>query len=92
MINLRTLNPLDRETARASVRNTRREVIAHEVARIGGSGVELAVLVTECAFFDLDGPGPQGGGPRSAAPLRPAAGRRSGPFRHGHRRRAAYRR
>ncbi len=56
VIDLRTLNPLDLETVLSSVRKTGHVVIAHEAVRTGGFGAELAALVAEHAFFDLDAP------------------------------------
>lgn len=56
VIDLRSLNPLDLETVLASVRKTGRVVIAHEAVRTGGFGAELAALVAEHAFYDLDAP------------------------------------
>lgn len=56
VIELRTLNPLDLDTLLASVRKTGRVVIAHEAVRTGGFGSELAALIGEHAFFDLDAP------------------------------------
>jgi pyruvate/2-oxoglutarate/acetoin dehydrogenase E1 component len=56
VIDLRTLNPLDLGTVLSSVRKTGRVVIVHEAVRTGGFGAELAALVAEQAFFDLDAP------------------------------------
>jgi len=56
VIDPRTLRPLDEETILNSVRKTHRLVIAHEGWKHGGFGAELAALVTEQAFDDLDAP------------------------------------
>lgn len=56
VIDLRTLNPLDLETILASIAKTGRVVIAHEAVRTGGFGAELAALVADHAFYDLDAP------------------------------------
>jgi 2-oxoisovalerate dehydrogenase E1 component len=56
VIDPRTLRPLDEETILQSVRKTHRLVIAHEAWKHGGFGAELAALVTEKAFDDLDAP------------------------------------
>lgn len=56
VIDLRTLLPLDRETILASVRRTNKLLIVHEDTRIGGIAGEIAAMVTEGAFDDLDGP------------------------------------
>lgn len=56
VIDLRTISPLDRETVLASVRRTGRLVVAHEAVTEFGFGAELAALVAEEAFWDLDAP------------------------------------
>lgn len=56
VIDPRTLKPLDEDTILASVRKTHRLVIAHEAWRTGGFGAEVAALVGEQAFDDLDAP------------------------------------
>src|SRR6202051_4310265 len=56
VIDLRTLLPLDRETILASVRKTNKLLIVHEDTRTGGIAGEIAAVVTESAFEDLDGP------------------------------------
>lgn len=56
LIDLRTLNPLDLETILTSVRKTSKVVIAHEACKTGGFGAEIASLIMENAFFDLDAP------------------------------------
>lgn len=56
VIDLRSLCPLDRETILASVRKTGKVLIAHEATRTSGAGAELAALVAEEAFEDLDAP------------------------------------
>ncbi len=56
MIDLRTLLPLDRETLLASVKKTNKLLVVHEDTRTGGIAGEIAALVCESAFEDLDGP------------------------------------
>jgi 2-oxoisovalerate dehydrogenase E1 component len=56
VIDLRTLNPWDRETVLDSVRRTRRCLIVHEDLRTGGFGAEIAAVVADEAFLDLDAP------------------------------------
>jgi 2-oxoisovalerate dehydrogenase E1 component len=56
VIDLRTLNPWDRETVLESVRRTRRCLIVHEDLRTGGFGAEIAAVVADEAFLDLDAP------------------------------------
>ena len=56
MIDLRTLQPWDREMVLDSVRRTRRCLIVHEDLRTGGFGAEIAAVVADEAFLDLDAP------------------------------------
>ena len=56
VIDLRTLVPWDRETVLDSVRRTRRCLIVHEDLRTGGFGAEIAAVVADEAFLDLDAP------------------------------------
>ncbi len=56
VIDLRTLLPLDRETILASVARTNKLLVVHEDTRTGGIAGEIAAMVTESAFEDLDGP------------------------------------
>ena len=56
VIDPRTLKPLDEDTLLASVRKTRRLVVAHEACLTGGFGAEVAALVAEKAFDWLDAP------------------------------------
>ena len=56
VIDLRTLLPLDRETILDSVKKTNRLLVVHEDTRTGGIAGEIAAVVCESAFSDLDGP------------------------------------
>jgi 2-oxoisovalerate dehydrogenase E1 component len=56
VIDLRTLMPWDREMVLESVRATRRCLIVHEDLRTGGFGAEIAAVVADEAFLDLDAP------------------------------------
>jgi len=56
VIDLRTLLPLDRETLLASVKKTNKLPVVHEDTRTGGIAGEIAAIVCEDAFEDLDGP------------------------------------
>jgi 2-oxoisovalerate dehydrogenase E1 component len=56
IIDLRTLMPWDREMVLDSVRRTRRCLIVHEDLRTGGFGAEIAAVVADEAFLDLDAP------------------------------------
>jgi 2-oxoisovalerate dehydrogenase E1 component beta subunit len=56
IVDLRTLQPLDADAILASVRKTGKVLIAHEATRSCGVGAEVAALIAEEAFEDLDGP------------------------------------
>lgn len=56
VVDLRSLVPLDKEAILASVRKTRRLLVVHEAIKRGGYGGEIAALVAEEAFDDLDAP------------------------------------
>ena len=56
VIDLRTLVPWDKETVLDSVRRTRRCLIVHEDLKSGGFGAEIAAIVVDEAFLDLDAP------------------------------------
>jgi pyruvate/2-oxoglutarate/acetoin dehydrogenase E1 component len=56
VIDLRTLLPLDKETIVASVKKTNKLMVVHEDTRTGGIAGEIAQIMCEEAFEDLDGP------------------------------------
>ena len=56
VIDLRTLSPLDVDLVCASVLRTGRLVVAHEATTFAGMGAELAAMVTELCFYDLQAP------------------------------------
>jgi 2-oxoisovalerate dehydrogenase E1 component beta subunit len=56
VIDLRTLMPLDEEAILASVRKTNRCLVVHEDTKTGGIAGEIAAILFEKAFHDLDGP------------------------------------
>ncbi len=56
VINLRSLRPLDTETIIRSVRKTNHIVSAEEGWPFAGIGAEIAALIMEQAFDDLDAP------------------------------------
>jgi pyruvate/2-oxoglutarate/acetoin dehydrogenase E1 component len=56
VLDLRSLCPLDSEAVLASARKCGKVLVAHEATRTCGVGAEVAALVTEHAFEDLDAP------------------------------------
>ena len=56
LMDLRTLSPWDRATVLESVARTRRCLIVHEDTMTAGFGAEVAAVVAEQAFFNLDAP------------------------------------
>jgi pyruvate/2-oxoglutarate/acetoin dehydrogenase E1 component len=56
VIDLRTLQPLDREAILASLKHTNRLLVLHEDTRTAGIAGEIAATVCESAFSDLDAP------------------------------------
>src|SRR5204863_2945409 len=55
VLDLRSLAPLDTDAILTSVRKTSKVVVLHEATRSCGVGVEVAALIAEAAFEDLDG-------------------------------------
>jgi 2-oxoisovalerate dehydrogenase E1 component beta subunit len=56
VVEIRTLAPIDKETILNSVRKTSKCLIVHEDKKTMGFGAELAAILSEEAFDDLDGP------------------------------------
>ena len=56
VVDLRTLNPLDRDAIAASARKTGRVLIAEEAPLTGGIAAELSAIVNEVAFGRLSAP------------------------------------
>ncbi len=56
VVDLRSLRPLDHETILASVRKTKRAIVFEEDWRSYGIGAEIASILQEEAFDDLDAP------------------------------------
>jgi 2-oxoisovalerate dehydrogenase E1 component beta subunit len=56
VVDLRTLLPLDKATLLASVRKTGKALLIYEDNLTGGFGAELAALLADEAFTDLDAP------------------------------------
>lgn len=71
VVDPRTLSPLDEDTILASVRKTHRLVIVHEEVKFAGSGAEIAAMVAEKAFDQLDAPIIRVAAPFSPVPFSP---------------------
>jgi pyruvate dehydrogenase E1 component beta subunit len=56
VVDLRSLAPLDTDAVLASVRRTGRAVVVHEASTFLGIGAEVAAMVTEQAFYELEAP------------------------------------
>jgi len=56
VVDLRTLYPVDKETILESVRKTSKALIVYEDNLTGGYGAEIAAILVEDAFSDLDAP------------------------------------
>ncbi len=71
IIDLRTLLPLDREAIAATVQKTNRVIVLHEDTKTGGIAGELAAIINEEAFDDLDAPIVRVAGLDSPVPFSP---------------------
>ncbi|HEX7876790.1 MAG TPA: alpha-ketoacid dehydrogenase subunit beta [Sphingobium sp.] len=69
VIDLRTINPWDRETVFASVRKTGRLVVAHEAVKEFGVGAEIAATVQEELFSALKAAIKRVGAPFTSVPF-----------------------
>jgi len=56
VVDLRSLLPLDREAIAATVKKTNKVILLHEDTKTGGLAGEIAAIINEEAFEDLDGP------------------------------------
>lgn len=56
VVDVRTLSPLDERTILKSVRKTGRALVVHEACKRGGVGGDIAAMIMEEAYDDLDGP------------------------------------
>jgi 2-oxoisovalerate dehydrogenase E1 component len=69
IIDLRTLVPWDKALVLESVRKTGKCLVVHEDILIGGFGAEVAAVVAQEAFVDLDGPVVRLGAPSTPVPF-----------------------
>ena len=56
VVDLRTLTPLDKDTILESVEKTGRAIVVHEAVKRGGIAGDIASMIMEEAYDDLDGP------------------------------------
>lgn len=56
IVDLRTVAPLDKQAIAETVKKTNRVIILHEDTKTGGLAGEIAAVINELAFDDLDAP------------------------------------
>jgi 2-oxoisovalerate dehydrogenase E1 component beta subunit len=56
IVDLRTVAPLDRAAIAKTVSKTNKVILLHEDVRTGGLAGEIAAIINEESFDDLDGP------------------------------------
>jgi len=56
IIDLRTVAPLDKDAIANTVKKTNRVIVLHEDTKTGGLAGEIAAVINELAFDDLDAP------------------------------------
>ncbi|ACT00978.1 alpha-ketoacid dehydrogenase subunit beta [Paenibacillus sp. JDR-2] len=56
ILDLRTLQPLDKEAILAAVRKTGKVLIIHEDNKTGGVGAEVSAIIAEELLYELDAP------------------------------------
>lgn len=67
VVDVRSLRPLDADTILREARKTGKCLIVYEDNRLFGAGAEIAALIAEEAFEDLDAPVMRYGGPEAPA-------------------------
>lgn len=72
VVDLRTIQPLDKDTVLQSVAKTKRLLIVHEAVKTGGVGAEVAAVVAEEGLDYLDAPIKRLGAPFVPVPFSPA--------------------
>ena len=73
VLDLRSLVPLDEEAILASLRKTSKVVIVDEANQTCAAGAQVAALIAERGWEDLDGPVVRVASPRRADPVLPTA-------------------
>jgi 2-oxoisovalerate dehydrogenase E1 component len=71
VVDLRSLRPWDRDLVLGSVRRTSRALVLHEAGLTGGLGAEIAAVIADEAFMDLDAPVRRVGGLDTPIPFAP---------------------
>jgi pyruvate dehydrogenase E1 component beta subunit len=71
LVDLRTIQPWDRQTVLDSLARTHRLLIVHEAVEAFGVGAEIAAVAAEAGFDDLDAPVMRVGAPFSPIPFAP---------------------
>ncbi|HVA38710.1 MAG TPA: alpha-ketoacid dehydrogenase subunit beta [Candidatus Dormibacteraeota bacterium] len=71
VLDLRTIAPLDWDAIANAVARTHRLVIVHEAVRVGGVGAEIAAMVAQRLFDELDAPIVRLGAARVPMPFAP---------------------
>ncbi|MEE9124981.1 MAG: alpha-ketoacid dehydrogenase subunit beta [candidate division NC10 bacterium] len=71
LVDLRTLYPYDTTTILASVKKTGKVLIVHEAPQVCGIGAEIAAMIAQDAFPDLDAPVTRLTAPHTPVPFSP---------------------
>jgi 2-oxoisovalerate dehydrogenase E1 component beta subunit len=71
IVDLRSVQPWDKESVLTSVRKTSKVLVLHEDTRTGGFGAEIAATIAEEAFEDLDAPVRRLAAPDTPVPFSP---------------------
>jgi 2-oxoisovalerate dehydrogenase E1 component beta subunit len=72
IVDLRSVQPWDREAVLTSVEKTSRALVLHEDTRTGGFGAEIVATIAEEAFESLDAPVKRIAAPDTPVPFAPS--------------------